>query len=71
MTSTGRISPWATAPTRFDGDHLDQKIDNGQRFGAGHVARDRLLVEMRRIDVQARARLEQIADGEPDQQGQR
>jgi hypothetical protein len=37
----------------FEGDHLYQKIDDRQRLGARHVAGDRLLVQMRGIDVEA------------------
>jgi hypothetical protein len=51
-------------------DHLHQKIDDSQRFGARHVTGDRLLVQMGGIDVQAGTGLEQISNDEPHEQRQ-
>ena len=53
------------------GDHLHQEIDDRQRFGARHVAGNRLFVQRGRRDVQAGARLPQIANDKPDHQGDR
>ena len=51
-------------------DHFEQEVDDRQRFGAGDVTRDGLLVERGGVDMQPRPGLQQIADAEPDQQRQ-
>ena len=53
------------------GDHLHQEIDNRQRFCVRHVTGDRLLIQRGGSDVQAGARLPEIADDEPDDQRDR
>ena len=70
MTNTGKRSPLRDRAEQVGGDHLHQEIDDRQRFGAGHVAGDRLVVQMRGVDVKAGAGLQQIADRQPDEQRQ-